>query len=372
MAQMIDADGHIVEPKLLWTEYVEPAYRHLAMQFRRTPAGRDELWVNGENRDDPTINFAASLIPRGLDDPVRAAKINSDDFPAASHDPHARLKVMDDERIDIAVLYPTLWLIYGDITDLKASAAICRAYSNWMADFCKTNPKRLYGVAPMPLREVDLAVQEMRRAVKELGFKAVFIRPNPYGGRRLHDPAYDPFWREAEALDVAVAVHSSYFTHMPTLGEDRYRDVFSYHIVCHPFEQQGACMDVICGGVLEKFPKLRIGFLESGVGWLGYWLDRLDGHYDKMRSFVPWLKKTPTEYFLNNCWISMDPDERTLKAMVELGAERNILWGSDYPHFDCAYPGIVREIEHACEGLAERTRRNIIADNARRFYRLAE
>ena len=61
---------------------------------------------------------------------------------------------MDDERIDIAVLYPTLWLIYGDIIDPQASAAICRAYSNWMADFCKANPRRLYGVAPMPLRDV--------------------------------------------------------------------------------------------------------------------------------------------------------------------------------------------------------------------------
>jgi predicted TIM-barrel fold metal-dependent hydrolase len=141
-------------------------------------------------------------------------------------------------------------------------------------------------------------------------------------------------------------------------------------MVCHPFEQQAACMDVICGGVLAKFPRLRLAFLESGIGWLGYWLDRMDGHFEKMRTYVPWLKKPPREYFADQCYLTMDPDERTLKAMVELGVGRNVLWGSDFPHFDCTYPGVLKEVKKALDPLPESARTSILSENALRFYKL--
>lgn len=371
MPKVIDADGHIVEPPVVWTEYTEPAYREQVIQIRRNRDGRDEMWINGENRSGPGFNIVAACIPAGLIDAERASTLTWDDLLPGSYDPHVRIRDMDSEGIDTAVLYPSLWLLYGDIPDPRVAAATCRAYNNWIADFCKPYPRRLLGSAPMPLQDVTEAVTEMRRVVKDLGFKAVFIRPNPFNGRRLNDPAYDPFWREAQELDVAVAVHSSFGTRMPTLGEERYRhDPFLFHMVCHPFEQQAACMDIICGGVLEKFSKLRVAFLESGVGWLGYWLDRMDGHYEKMGIYVPWLKKKPSEYFFEQCYISLDIDERTLGAMVALGAERNILWSSDYPHFDCTFPGVVEEFSKACQQLPASAQRSILTENVARFYKL--
>ncbi|MGH7934054.1 MAG: amidohydrolase family protein [Candidatus Binataceae bacterium] len=370
MARIIDADGHIVEPRALWEEYTEPAYRDRIIQIRRNSQGVDEFWINGKPQRSVGRSVATSVIPGGFLDTERARNATWDDVLPGSYDPHERIKVMDAERIDVAVLYPSLWLVYGDFDDPKVAVAACRAYNNWMADFCKPYPKRLYGVAPMPLQDVDEAVKEMRRVVKELNFKAVFVRPNPFNGRRLNDPAYEPFWREAQELDIPVAIHSSFGTRMPTLGGDRYRDPFFFHMVCHPFEQQAACMDIICGGVLARYPRLKLGFLESGVGWVGYWLDRMDGHYEKMGTMVPWLKKRPTEYFMERCYLSFDPDERTLGAMVELGFDKNILWGSDYPHFDCTYPGIVAEIEKACSTLPASARHSILTENAIRFYNL--
>ncbi len=129
-------------------------------------------------------------------------------------------------------------------------------------------------------------------------------------------------------------------------------------------------MDIICGGVLARHPKLKVGFFESGVGWLGYWLDRMDSHYEKMHDYVPWLKRKPTEYFIEQCYLTLDPDERTLRAMVELGVERNVLWGSDFPHFDCTYPGVLKEVERALAVLPEHARSNILTENAIRFYNL--
>ena len=371
MARIIDADGHIVEPHALWDEYTEPAYRDRVIQVRRNREGADEFWINGERRRGVAgDSVAAALIPGGFLTPERTRNATWDDILPGSWDSHERIKVMDAERIDVAFLYPSLWLIYGDFNDPKLAAAACRAYSNWMADFCRPYPTRLFGVAPMPIQDVTEAVREMRRVVHELNYKAVFIRPNPFNGRRLNDPAYDSFWREAQELNIPVAIHSSFGTKMPTLGGERYSDAFFFHMVCHPFEQQAACMDLICGGVLEKFPRLRVAFLEAGVGWVGYWLDRMDGHYEKMGSMVPWLKKPPTEYFAEQCYLSLDPDERTLGAMCALGLDRNILWGSDYPHFDCTYPGVLRDVEKALSPLPESARQNILTSNAMRFYNI--
>ncbi len=371
MPQIIDADGHIVEPRQLWEEYVEPEFRDRVVQVRRNRDGQDEFWVNGERRRAPGDSIVASVIPGGYLDPERTRTAAWEDVLPGSWDPHARVKVLDEEGIDLSFLYPSFYLIYGDHDDPRLATAACRAYNNWMADFCRPYPKRLFGVAPMPIQDIDAAVVEMRRVVKELNFKAVFVRPNPYNHRRLCDPAYDVFWREAQELDIPVAVHSSFGTKMPALGSDRYlHDTFAFHMVCHPFEQQAACMDVICGGVLERFPRLRIAFLEAGVGWAGYWLDRMDGHYEKMGSMAPWLKKRPTEYFAENCYLSFDPDERTLAAMCELGFDRNILWGSDYPHFDCTYPGVLKQIKQAISGLSEAAQHNILTANPSRFYKL--
>ncbi len=371
MPRIIDSDGHIVEPRAVWEQYTEPEFRERMIQVRRNRDGMDELFIDGENRSRPSLPVAASMVPGGLADLERARQLTWDDVPRGGFDPRERLKVMDREGIDVAVLYPSLWLLYGDLTDPKLAAAACRAYSNWMADFCRQSPARLYGVAPMPLQDVAEAVREMRRVVKELGYKAVFVRPNPFNGRRLNDSAYDPFWREAQELDVAVAVHGSFGTRMPTMGADRYHDPFFFHMVCHPFEQQAACMDIICGGVLAKFPRLRIAFLESGIGWLGYWLDRMDSHFEKMHSYVSFLKMKPSEYFIEQCYLTIDPDERTLGAMVALGVGRNVLWGSDFPHFDCTFPGVLDEVRHALEPLSENERNLILTENALRFYGLS-
>ncbi len=371
MDKVIDSDGHIVEPRAVWAEYTEKEFRDRVIQIRPNADGQDELWINGENRSRAALPVAASMIPGGLSDLERARKLRWDDVPRGGWDPAARLKIMDAEGIDIAVLYPSLWLLYGDLTDPKLAAAACRAYNNWMYDFCRQSPERLYAVAPMPLQDVDAAIIEMRRVARDLNFKAVFVRPNPFNGRRLNDPAYEPFWRTAQELGVAVAVHSSFGTRMPTMGADRYRDPFFFHMVCHPFEQQGACMDIICGGVLEKYPDLRVGFLESGVGWLGYWLDRMDEHFEGMHSYVPWMRVRPSEQFREHCYVTLDPHESMLRATsVDFRMDRNIMWGSDFPHFDCTYPGIVGEVRGACASLPETARQAIISDNGKRFYRL--
>ena len=117
-------------------------------------------------------------------------------------------------------------------------------------------------------------------------------------------------------------------------------------MICHPFEQMAAMLDIVAGGVLERHPDLRVAFLESGLGWLEYWLDRLDGHFESMHQHVPWMKRKPSELFREQCFISIESDEaHRLPRLKELGVDGCVFWGADYPHYDCTYPGAVTDLE---------------------------
>ena len=103
-------------------------------------------------------------------------------------------------------------------SDPKLAAAMCRAYNRWLADYCKPYPDRLFGVAMLPMQSVNLAIEEMRFARKQLGMKGGFLRPNPYNGRMANHPDYDPFWAEAQELDFSIGFHEGASGGIPTVG----------------------------------------------------------------------------------------------------------------------------------------------------------
>src|SRR5690242_10351515 len=104
-------------------------------------------------------------------------------------------------------------------------------------------------------------------------------------------------WERVAGNGLFAAVHGSFGALMPSFATGRYDNLFFSHMICHPFEQMAAILDIVAGGVLERHPTLRVAFLESGAGWLEYWLDRLDGHFESMHQHVPWMKRKPTDLF---------------------------------------------------------------------------
>jgi uncharacterized protein len=370
MAKIIDADGHIVEPRTLWTDYLEAKYRDRLPRIVKDSTGIDRIAVGERVAANSVYSPAAMCIPGGLASSDLMRRLSWDDLRPGSHDPHARLKDMDAERIDVSILFPSIGLTFVAIKDPEVSAAGCRGYNNWMADFCRVAPDRLYNVAPVPLHDVAMATAEMRRVVKEHGVRAVIVRSNPYNDRRLSDPAYDEFWAEAQELDCTIALHAAVTGDMPTAGFDRYKDFFQRMIISHPLEQQMACMDIICGGVLERYPRLRVAFLEAGGAWVAYWLARLDEFYEKIGHMVPKAKMRPSEYFRRQCFCSCEPDDISLKAAAALGVDEYMMWASDYPHYDCVFPGAVEELREHCAALSPAAQERIMGGNAARCYGL--
>jgi Amidohydrolase len=151
------------------------------------------------------------------------------------------------------------------------------AYNRWLADYCKPYADRLFGVAMLPMQSVDLAIDEMRHAREVLGMRDGLLRPNPYhGNKMISDPIYEPFWTMAEALDFSIGFHEGSTTAMPTVGVDRFeKDRAARHMISHMMEMMLAAMAVVWGGVVDRHPRLRIAFLESGGGWIAPWLDRM-------------------------------------------------------------------------------------------------
>lgn len=272
----------------------------------------------------------------------------------------------------MAVLYPGFWWPASSSTnDAKLAASLCRTYNNWLTEYCKPYPDRLFGMAILPMQDMTEAIREMRRAVGDLGMKGVVIRPSPHPGtgQNLHDPAFDPFWAEAQELGITVAIHEAAVGDRPTAGLDRFHNLFFAHLITHPVEQQLGSLALICGGVLERFPRLRTVFLEAGGGWIAYWLERMDRDYDKLGFLVPELKRKPSEYFTRQCWICFEPDEKTLGMVAQLIGEERIIWASDYPHFD-AETDCVAAITGRTD-LTDSAKRKILGENAARLYNLS-
>ena len=359
-----DADAHICEPPAVWEHYAEPKFRELVIQAHRRSDGSETLLAGGI---DTNTNAAPACIPGAYANPAASWA----DILPGSWDPLERLKVMDAEGLDRAVFFPSLYLLSGDITDPEIAAASARAYNNWMADFVATDRQRLYGIGVCPLQGVDEAVTEVER-IATLGLSGITFRPERYNGLELYSQEMDRVWSAAESADLSVGIHGSFGSRMPSLARTRYTNQFYVHMVCHPFEQMAAVMEILASGVLDRHPRLRVGFFESGLGWLPYWLDRLDDHKHTMGHLMPDMKRRPSEIWSEQCFVTMEAGEGdALAQLVDLGLGHTVVWGSDYPHYDCTYPGALRELD-ATLGRLDRPglRGEILEANARRWLGL--
>jgi len=344
---VIDLDGHVMEPQEAWLDHLDPAHHADAPRVVVDNQGRHRHLIAGE-----------------LEAPIPAP---AEGWPvvAGGFDAKIRLADMDRQGVQQSLLFPTVGLYFQGLAQTPAQTALCRAYNDWLHDFRAADRQRLLGVAVIPQTDIAESVAEAKRAVRELGCSAVMLRPNPIAGRNLDDPAYTPLWECLEALNVPAAIHEGTTQDLPQSGRDRFDNFLYRHACSHPHEQQMACLALTCGGVLERHPGLRALFLESGCGWIAHWLERLDEHAESWGHANAPLPRAPSEAFARQCFISTDPAERSLPAMLSLVGDETIVFASDYPHPDALADGIVEAVSER-EGLSPQNIRRVLHDNAAR------
>jgi predicted TIM-barrel fold metal-dependent hydrolase len=359
-----DTDAHICEPPAVWNEYCDPGYRDLVVRAEAGPTNNDTMWVNGECRD---TRISQACIPGAYGDPTKTW----DDITPGSYDPAERLKVMDEEGLDMALLFPSLELLAGDIERGDVAAANARAYNRWITDFVAHDAERFYAMGVLPLQSVEAAVNEVK-FIAEQGLTGVTFRPERYNGLELFSKEMDRVWSAVEDADLTVGIHGSFGSRMESFASTRYTNPFFTHMVCHPFEAMASVMEIVASGVLDDHPRLRVGFIESGIGWLPYWLERLDEHKDQMGALVPKLKRDPTEIWAQQCFITMEAREvQAFAQLDDMGLAHTVLWGSDYPHYDCTFPGALDKLDESFASVGREDKRDeVLYTNARRYLGL--
>src|SRR3977135_4360984 len=175
---VIDADGHVLEPVDIWDKYIDPAYRERAPRLIVDTDGKERLLV-GDQVLGSQKGFGVIGAIGSRDHEIEEATLRYEDGRKGGFDPHARIPDMDLDGIDAAFLYPSLGLFTGAVEAPDLAAAMSRAYNRWLADYCKPYPDRLFGVAMLPMQSVDLAMAEMRHARETLGMRGGFLRPDP-------------------------------------------------------------------------------------------------------------------------------------------------------------------------------------------------
>jgi predicted TIM-barrel fold metal-dependent hydrolase len=354
--RIIDADSHFVEPQQMWLDYLPSRYHDVAPRTVIDNEGYARLCVAG--RTFPLITKKSK--------PEIASKMAE----PGGYDPKPRLAMMDREDIEAMVMYPSTALMFAAIDQLDVLVALCQAYNNWARDYCSVAPSRLLAPALVPQTDVLETMAETRRAVAN-GAAGIFLRPNPVHGA-LDDPAWEPLWSCLEDLDVPLGIHEGSGFPGPQFGADRSDNFLYQHMISHPFEHMVALLHLICGGVLDRHPNLRVLFLEAGCGWLPFWLERMEHHHDEWGFLSVPLSMRPTEFFKRQCFVSADIEETAAFAATVacLGAD-NLCWSTDYPHPDHEWDGMAKGFL-ARTDITDGQKLQIVGGNAVRAYKLPD
>ena len=371
--RILDSDIHVIEPGSLFEDYLEEPFRARMPVMRRSDVTGVDTWVI-DGQVFPLWNEWPDFAQANA---ILKAKKEQTPFQVSAYerafDAPSTLEAMDIEGVDVAALFRTnggTWIVGLDDLEPDYAYALCRAYNNWMHDYCQTDPARLKGIALLPLQAIDLAIEEARRVVTELGFVGVTVHTEPVNGRLLYDDVVEPLWSEIERLGTAVCLHG---TSTAPGREDISRKYLRHpvartmtHALSFPTQIMGAVAGLTFSGVLERHPALRVAFLESNCSWLPWLLYRLDDQQEKYNE-VP-LSRKPSEYFLNQCVLSMEADETLAADVMERFGDDMMVISTDYPHPDSAFPHAMDEFFSL--DLPDATRRKVLWDNCAKLYKI--
>ncbi len=365
---VIDADAHVNEPPDLWQSRLPERMRERGPKVVRTDAG-DSWSIDGGKvmrLVKPTALAGLSYVQAGT------TAVTYDNMRRGSFDPKARLHDMDMDGIACQVLYPSVGLqggkAYSDDPELQIAAV--RAYNEWLAEFCSTDPKRLYGLAVIPTVGVAAAVEAMKHGL-DIGMRGAIISTFP-NGTLDSQPEDAAFWDLCQEADIPVQVHIGSFNRTPIVPREKRKSLGIRADLKAGAGAMPIVMDFIECGILDDFPRLKLVMVEAGVGWIPTLLEQADDFYQRYR----WTSATgedyklsPSEYFYRNFYSTFMIDTMGMALRHKCGID-HIMWSTDYPHGGTEWPYSRTWLERNFSGLPYDEVRKMVHDNAVALYRL--
>ena len=282
--------------------------------------------------------------------------------------PELRAKELDRDGVDAEVIYGVL-AAAAKLNHAEASAEMLRIYNDFIHGFCKVYPHRMIGLACLPFCNIDAAVKEVYRVAKQ-GARGVELSCS-WDMTPMWHPMWDPLW--AAINETQLPLHFHTFPSVDPKLRAQYTGntllALRFSSICMFQITLGDILTALMGAaVFERFPKLRVVFGESGIGWLPYLIDRMDNEYlDQYRDIK--LKLLPSEYWRRQCRATFQYDRIGTKLIEDMGVE-TLMWGSDYPHPDGIWPDSSEYIAKQFSHLPADVTHKIVCENAGKFYGL--
>ncbi|MDQ2649305.1 MAG: amidohydrolase [Actinomycetota bacterium] len=390
--RIVSPDDHIQEPPHLWQSRLPARLRERGPRVERLvgrvalnagdlgfvedPTGDvGDVW-NYDGRLIPVLRIAAAIgVPR---DQVDARPVTFDDLLKGCYDPVARLADMDVAGIEASVCYPNMFVRFCGQTfslgaDKELGLACIQAYNDFVVEeWCAGSGGRLVPMGIVPLWDVELAVVEARR-LAGLGFRTITFSEAPHllGFPSIHSRAWDPLFDVCAQEELVVSMHIG-TGGFPMLAGDAPAAVPN---VMASFNAGYTLTDLLFSGVFARFPNLKVCLAESQLGWVPYVLARADFVWEEMsgegftgvdRTAMP---EPPSAYFARNVWVTFFRDPLGIELIERLGVDR-VLYETDYPHTDTAWPECQDVAETYTSSLSEADAARVVAGNATELFRV--
>ncbi len=362
--RILSADSHVLEPPDLWTTRMAARFRDRAPHLEHEFNGQtgDFLVCAPLRPFNPTSLGCAGIPPEDLE------KFSRGGYAVCrpgSWDPVERLKDMDADGLAAEIFYCGYGMSLFSHPDEEFQRDAHRAYNDWAADYASHAPTRLFPVANISMTEPSEDLAELHRIVR-LGLRGIFISNDPLPQRRYDNPMWDAFWTAVEEYDLPVNIHILTRQGGPQVGANMIVDG-----VTLPIPAFRTIAEMITGGVFDRHPKLKVISVENDIGWMPKFLTRLEWYSWRFGPRFPALKgRNAADLWREHISATFQDDVPGIRCRDLIGVE-NLMWGSDYPHFDSTFPRSREAIARNFEGVPESEQELILADNMVRIYNLA-
>jgi predicted TIM-barrel fold metal-dependent hydrolase len=375
---LISADGHVVEPPDMWTKYLPKKFHDRAPKLVKDQKGGD-AWelVPGTPPMPLGLVTNAGKFGKRYED-LEWYGSTYDSILKGSYEGKARVEEQDFDGVDAEVLFPsqrTMGAFMAQDDDDYHLAGL-EAYNTWMHDeFMAASPERLIGMAQMPGVDIQTSVKWLKNA-KAAGYKGVIISAYPSGNSDL-SAEDDAFWEAAEEEQLPVHIHSGLrqagkrtASSFQKAAASAGREIGLAEMGGPVGDASGFMSKFIYSGIFDRFPNLQCVAVECGAGWIPHFLEHMDDHYWRNRTWTKTtLKRTPSEYFHTNWKATFIREPFAVATRHWIGVD-NLMWSTDYPHHRHDWPYSRRIVEESMGGVPADERQRMCCDNARELYRL--
>jgi predicted TIM-barrel fold metal-dependent hydrolase len=366
-ALILSSDSHVFEPPDLWTTRIDAAFRDRAPRMQRIN-DVDQLVVE-EQQVIAGIGLISNAGARFEAPETISSQGRFEDVQQGGYDPAQHLQDMQLDGVAGEVLYPSQGLFYFKVADTQLMSAIFRAYNDWLAEFCRTYPERLKGIAMINLDDVQDGIKELERTAK-MGFAGAMITEYPPEDRRYDQAEYEPFWAAAQALGMPLSLHTATRRQgkIRGAGEKTLRDASSR--ATKVFYPATSMCDMIFSGVFERYPDLKLAIVEFELAWVPHLLSSMDYTYRERHEEALYRFKDgmrPSDFFHRNVFLSFQEDAIGIRLRDIIGVD-NMMWGSDYPHSESTFPQSRQILSQILAGVPEDECARIVGGNTARLY----